>query len=68
MHSQRERHPRAMGDNDTSDRLSMAYKRLYRKLRLKFPRFRRPVVELTLQCYDRRPTNIAMFVTSWDVS
>jgi hypothetical protein len=24
-------------------------------------------VEITIQCYDRRPDNIPMFVTSWDV-
>lgn len=25
-------------------------------------------VEITIQCYDRRPDNIPMFVTSWELS
>jgi hypothetical protein len=45
-------------------------KGICQKLRLRlFPPKRKEgtEVEITIQCYDRRPDNIPMFVTSWDV-
>lgn len=45
-------------------------KSICQKLRLRlFPPTRKEgtEVEITIQCYDRRPDNIPMFVTSWDV-
>lgn len=45
-------------------------KGICQKLRLRlFPPKRKGEneVEITIQCYDRRPDNIPMFVTSWNV-
>lgn len=45
-------------------------KSICQKLRLRlFPPTRKEgtEVEITILCYDRRPDNIPMFVTSWDV-
>jgi hypothetical protein len=45
-------------------------KGICQKLRLRFfpPKQNEGTeVEITIQCYDRRPDNIPMFVTSWDV-
>jgi hypothetical protein len=46
-------------------------KSICQKLHLRlFPPTRKEAteVEITIQCYDRRPDNIPMFVTSWDVA